>query len=266
MGYLTLDEIKDIELDLLCKFDIFCKQHNLTYSLAYGTLLGAIRHKDFIPWDDDIDVMMPRKDYEKLFELLDNGEVVADYIKHLTNSMPGYYYHFGKLYNDKTVARMENNVTEHGIWLDVFPVDNVPNSHFSAKIFHIKARMMRNMIIAGTTDFSDKKNKKYRTKKFLKFLTDVVGIDKISQKLNLYVQKNNKKTMNNVSIVHGQYDTNADLPYSTYFPTILKPFRGKQFPVSNGWDTILKGMYGDYMVIPDKDHQQTHYLKAFYKE
>lgn len=266
MEYLTLEEIKNIELDLLEKFDLFCEKNNLRYSLAYGTMLGAIRHKDFIPWDDDVDVMMPREDYQRLFQVLEQGEKIDNDISFLTLKSEGYYYHFNKIYNNKTIAKMDNNSTVHGIWLDIFPLDNTPSSKWKAKCFHVKARLLRNMIIAATTDFSDCNNKNYRIKKLLCKVSEIVGVQRISEYLNKYVQRYNKKDSELVSIIHGQYSTDADIERCLYYETEKKLFRGKYFNVSIGWDTILKGMYGDYMVIPDKDKQATHFLKAYYKE
>ena len=75
MNELTLDELKGIEFDILKHFDAFCKEHNIRYYLAYGTLLGAIRYKKFIPWDDDVDVLVPREDYERLLKIYkDNAQ------------------------------------------------------------------------------------------------------------------------------------------------------------------------------------------------
>ena len=266
MEYLTLDEIKDVELDLLVKFDMFCKKNNLRYSLTYGTLLGAIRHKDFIPWDDDVDVMMPREDYQRLFVLLEQGEKIDDDISFLTSKSEGYYYHFNKIYNNKTIAKMDNNSTVHGIWLDIFPLDNTPSSKILAKCFHVKARLLRNMIIAATTDFTDRNNKRYRIKRVLCGISKIIGIQRISDYLNKYVQRYNKKNTKLVSIVHGQYSIDADKERRLYFETEKRIFRGKFFNVSIGWDAILTGMYGNYMVIPDRDKQITHFLKAYYKE
>lgn len=267
MEFLSLDEIKNIELDLLVQFDDFCSKYDLKYSLAYGTLLGAIRHKDFIPWDDDVDVMMPRKDYEKLFELLcQNHLKMADYISVLTSKDEGYYYHFNKIYNNKTIAKMDNNITYHGVWLDIFPVDNMPNSRVLSLLFHIKARFLRNLIIAATTDFTERNNKKYYIKLILKKITNITGIQNVSDYLSRYVQKYNNKKSKRVSIVHGQYSTSADLSYDKYFETERKIFRGRYFEVSKYWDELLRGLYGDYMVIPKHDNQVSHYLKASYKE
>ena len=69
-----LKELKKIELDILLYIDRICREHNLLYYMAYGTLLGAVRHKGFIPWDDDIDIVMPRPDYEKLIKIMRGGE------------------------------------------------------------------------------------------------------------------------------------------------------------------------------------------------
>ena len=267
MEYLTLEEIKDIELDLLIKFDEFCIKHDLTYSLAYGTLLGAIRHKDFIPWDDDVDVMMPRDDYDKLFSLLcDKDEHITDYISVLTSKNSGYYYHFNKIFNKNTIAKMDNNVTEHGIWLDIFPIDSVPDSDIKAHFFHVKARLLRNIIISATTNFKSKKNNKYYLKLFLKCIANCIGVQKISDYLSKYIQKYNGNECKNVSVIHGQYSTAADLDYKQYFETERKIFREHYFCVSKGWDAILKGMYGDYMEIPDVGKRATHFLKASYKQ
>ena len=267
MECFSLDEIKDIELDLLIQFDNFCKENNLKYALTYGTLLGAIRHNDFIPWDDDVDVMMPRKDFEILKELLNSGKKsIAEYISFLSSEQDDYYYHFNKIYNNKTIAKMDNNITKHGIWLDIFPVDSMPKSKLMSKWFHIKARTLRNMIIAGTTDFNASNVNKVMSKKILSRISKIIGLKRIVVYLNKYVQKYNKRNEGVVSIVHGQYSVEADLHYEEYFDTELHIFRDHYFEIPKGWDKILKGMYGEYMMIPSKENQSTHYINAKYKE
>ena len=74
MKKIDLKELQKIEFDILCEFDEFCQKHGLKYSLAFGSLIGAARHKGFIPWDDDIDVYMMREEYEKFVELIEKGE------------------------------------------------------------------------------------------------------------------------------------------------------------------------------------------------
>ena len=96
---LTLDEMKAVELGILKKFDSICKENGLEYSLAYGTMLGAIRHKGFIPWDDDIDVFMKREDYEKLLELkYDDGDFEIKSYRYSKN----YYFLYSKMVDKRT--------------------------------------------------------------------------------------------------------------------------------------------------------------------
>ena len=112
-------DIKKICLDILVEFDAFCRKNNLKYSLAYGTAIGAVRHSGYIPWDDDIDVMMPRSDYEKLLSIFSND---GNY-KLFNDSMPDYYYQYAKIvdvnYPIKEFNRKEKLM---GLWIDIFPV------------------------------------------------------------------------------------------------------------------------------------------------
>ena len=118
---LTLDEMKAIELGILKKFDSICKENGLEYSLAYGTMLGAIRHKGFIPWDDDIDVFMKREDYEKLLALkYDDGDFEVKSYRYSKN----YYFLYSKIV-DKRTSICENWRAEKdmGLFVDIFPLD-----------------------------------------------------------------------------------------------------------------------------------------------
>ena len=127
--------IQEIELDILLEFDRICKKHGLKYQLYSGTLIGAVRHEGFIPWDDDIDVAMPRADYDKFIELKD--ELADDYFFQSYETDPQYINRFGKIRKNGTVF-MEKLVQEldmhHGIYIDVFPFDNIKPHSFSGKL------------------------------------------------------------------------------------------------------------------------------------
>ena len=105
---LTLDEMKAVELGILKKFDSICKENGLEYSLAYGTMLGAIRHKGFIPWDDDIDIMMPREDYEKLLAVWDQS-APKEYILQNTRTDSDFTQNFTKIRKDHTTFLQDAN-------------------------------------------------------------------------------------------------------------------------------------------------------------
>ena len=131
-GYKPTTEMKKIhvvELDLLERFDAFCKKSGLTYYADYGTLMGAVRHRGFIPWDDDIDVSMMRPDYNRMIELGEEYFQYPYYLMHYYNT-PGAYWGLTKLVNEETTCiepvRKDQQGYHHGIYLDVFAMDYVP--------------------------------------------------------------------------------------------------------------------------------------------
>ena len=124
---LELEDLKRIEFEMLCAFDDFAKKHGLCYWLIYGTLLGAARHKGFIPWDDDVDIAMPKNDYYRLVELVNNGERICDHIDldacGVQNCIP--YRPFAKLFDRRTSVVQNELVPMKGVneavWIDIFP-------------------------------------------------------------------------------------------------------------------------------------------------
>ena len=122
---LSVEEVKERELELLKTLHEFCDKNGLRYYLAYGSLIGAIRHKGFIPWDDDIDVLMPYEDYCKLIQLF-NGNSGSQYQLISREINKEYYLPYGKLVDTGTVMKEELNVSlEIGIYLDIFPFYNL---------------------------------------------------------------------------------------------------------------------------------------------
>ena len=125
MRKLELAEIQQIELEIFDAFVRLCKQHGLSYQLAYGSLLGAVRHQGFIPWDDDIDVVLPRPDYDRLLSTF--TEKTDHYL--LESPYTGnadYYYTYAKLYDtDTTLTEKTKRNCRRGIYIDVFPLDGI---------------------------------------------------------------------------------------------------------------------------------------------
>ena len=137
--YLTETDIKKvqkIELELLIEFDRICKKHNIIYSIDGGTLLGAVRHKGFIPWDDDSDVIMNRCEYDKLMEVIDSELDNTRFYYQDMNRTQGYRWGYGKLRRKGTeFVRLNQEFMpyQQGVFLDVFVCDYVPNNYI---LFH----------------------------------------------------------------------------------------------------------------------------------
>lgn len=123
MTKLSDDEVKKLSVEILRKVSQFCEQHGICYSLAYGTLLGAVRHKGFIPWDDDIDIMMPRGEYEKFLECFNDED--GRYKVWSSSIDKNYPYPFAKIEDRKTVVN-ELGYDKLGVAIDLFPIDMIP--------------------------------------------------------------------------------------------------------------------------------------------
>ena len=122
MRELSLEEVKKIGFDMLVKFDKICRENGIKYSLAYGTLLGAIRHKGFIPWDDDIDIMMSRNEYEKFLSVWKDDEY-----KLLTLQKGSEFWPLFSRITNPLTHLVPKKICNHGVWLAVIPYDNIPD-------------------------------------------------------------------------------------------------------------------------------------------
>ena len=267
MKQIDLDDIKQIELNILLEFDTFCKEHNLKYMLAYGTLLGAIRHKGFIPWDDDIDVCMPRDDYEKLYELLKGKKIKERYrlISYRDNSA---IYSFFKIVDDHTVANevMVNSGEQLGLWIDIFPIDGCPEDKKKASRLLKKAVFCRRLINLSNCRIGTGTTK---WKAILKIPVALFGrlIDsrKVAKHIDDLPQKYNVNSSTCVASFQGCDGEKEQMP-SSFLETIEVEFETHMFPATKEWDYYLTSLYGNYMELPPEDKRVQHSMVAYYKD
>ncbi len=268
MKKLSLEEIQKKELELLRKIDAFCEENNLTYFLAYGTLIGCIRHQAFIPWDDDIDIIMPRPDYNKFLELKD------EFHKEFKNTKIGYledktYYPYVKVLDTKTLLQERNlkkSFASH-IWVDIFPLDGISeDDKVNRKIF-LKQKIC--MKILASMKIKPFKMKGNILIKILGTLFIPFGIllnylfnfsryiDNLSQKI-AYTKAN--KVAN---IAECGYGFDEIIEKETLFPLLKKKFCGFEFNVPANYHDYLTQLYGDYMQLPPENERCTHFVDAW---
>lgn len=238
----NLKKIHDNLLSLLTEFDVLCEKNNIEYSLTFGTLIGAIRHKGFVPWDDDVDIAIDRKNYNKLISVVNKSSV----------------YELSRYHWVRTFKRKNDSLS-----IDIFPYDNVPDNILAAKlkVFVIK-------VLQGMIDKKKDLSKYSSVYKIAVKMTSVLGKPfKLSTKQKWYdkvsVLGNKKKTK--MICCYSSAFRSLDKHFnSDIFQSIIKvDFESKKFNSVKDYDVFLRGYYGDYMTLPEKSkrksfHKQNH--------
>lgn len=251
--------IKD-ELMIMDEIDRICSEDNIEYFLTAGTLLGAVRHGGMIPWDDDIDITMPRHDFEKFvnetYKKLDD-RFYLDY--HNTNKK--YFKSYAKVRIKNTIFQESaiNKKMDWGIWIDIFPLDNVSSSH-SKKTINIKKNVQYlNSILEKKYVYRFKDCKKKKSKLLYicsKFISTKFVIRKREQLMKKYNNESNEYFINYGSQYSVEKQTHEK---SRYFPTKYIKFENKKYKAPNDIDYILKKLYGNkYMELPPKEKRISH--------
>lgn len=264
MKLLSDNEIKEIELEILVEFHNFCKKHNLYYTLSGGTLLGAIRHRGFIPWDDDIDVMMYRSDYNRLIDLL-RRERISEKLDYLLPSEE-YLYPFMKIFRNDTVAKMEDNNTEHGIWIDIFPLDNLPSDTSKVRRSFLKSRFYRSCIIAMTSDLTAiKKDFKWFSKLILKKSCRLIGYKRVLDRTSTASQRYNQEETEYIGGLLWGYGIGEKMNKVEFFQPNSVKFENYEFTAPSCWEEYLIGIYGNYNELPPLEKRKGHGILAYMK-
>ena len=259
MRELNIDEIRSIQLEILKKVSEYCDDNNLRYSLAYGTLIGAIRHKGYIPWDDDIDIVMPRPDYERFIKSFNT--YATDYKVHVTELNSNFIYTFAKVSYNKSILIEDIEVRyEIGINIDVFPIDGVPSIDNPTMK---KQNFYRNLASFKTIKINSDRN-------IIKNIVLILG-KILLKRINLKMIDNSKK----YSFENEEYCCNISTGFTEdkaipkrYLEDFIDCFfENQKFKASKFYDEWLKSYYGDYMKLPPREKQVSHHrYKAYMKE
>ena len=276
MKELTLQEIQSQSLEVLQTVHDFCVAHDIRYSLAYGTLIGAIRHKGFIPWDDDIDIIMPRPDYERFV-----ASFSAPGLDFACEKDKDYFLNYCRVFDtaktgSTTFLPIGKNY-KGGVWIDVFPADGVSDDkeEFVRNIGEVKKNwMMQLRYRYSLASFRDI----LRTCGIKDFL--ILMAIKLSRQGRKKLDFNNDIVRKNaVRIPYGATEHWSQLCilddgirnyqlFEDFAETIDAEFEGRSFKIMKGYDRVLRNIYGDYMQLPPEEQRQPKHGHAtlFWKD
>ncbi|MBR4657488.1 MAG: LicD family protein [Oscillospiraceae bacterium] len=237
-------------LDLIYEFDRVCQKHGLTYYMIYGSLLGAARHKGFIPWDDDFDVAMPRADYERFIRL--SEEFQHPYFLQTPYTDPESAYSYAKIRNSNTtgISKMfQYSNFNHGIWITVFPLDYWDDQGGEERYAQIRQLNIYNSTFMRLKNPHLNEANQRRVSAYLAehrdHFKDYNEIHRLASSCN---DPNSKYVMTAV-ITMGRYDQKL-LDAADFASAVSLPFEGLQVSAPCGWDHLLRLWYGDYMQFP----------------
>lgn len=265
---MDLTELRRVEMEILSVFHDICRKHSLRYSLAYGTLLGCVRHQGFIPWDDDIDVMMPVEDYRKFLEI--GQEELGDryFLQHNKNDR-FYRNSFAKIRKNNTCAitkytRYEKH-SNHGIYIDIFPITYLPRNKFIQKIQEVILNIIGQ--INTTFCFEVVKSRKFKVIKFILLcLHKIIPyrlLALIEDKLMAIGTPENSDLLCGIYPELRGYLKKCVLEKDTFDHLLLMKFEDGEFFVPRDYDRILRRNYGEYWILPPEEKRRSHYFLAY---
>lgn len=275
--------LRDLEFDILKDVASFCEDNKLRYYLCGGTLLGCVRHGGFIPWDDDIDIIMPRPDYIKFMKSYNLRK--SNYRVNSLFTNPNFDSTFAEVEDIRTLKIYNGFKQEQqrGVNIDVFPTDGSPNKRYNRKIFWIVNNLISRFGVLAQMKFTKSKHFADQDTSFNIFRTGIrTGLKffaiPLARVAKLFINFNwavTKRAMK-YDVDKSEYIGVSTFPHygygecvkgSSFLKITKRPFEGILFSTPDNYDEYLSNLYGDYMKMQPKEKQVTHHdFVAYWKE
>ncbi len=252
----NIAKLKNTEIDLLKEFISVCNQLNLKYYIIAGTLIGAIRHGGFIPWDDDIDVAMPREDYEKF--IAQGQELLPPHLFIQTNETdPEYAFNYAKIRNSNTTFIEESNRNLHinsGVFLDIFVLDHFPKGTIRRKYIMFKDKVYLTAI--GRIFYRKSISRGLKLRQKITKLLFASPYDALNKREKFIRSFKESGLLHNFC---SNYQEKEIVPAQWYGEGVLVDFEGIKVNAPTQYDLLLKHIYGDYMKLPPEEKRVSHH-------
>lgn len=267
MRSMVNEEIKNVATEILGSVADFCDRFNLRYAIDYGTLLGGVRHGGFIPWDDDVDITMPRPDYEKFLELAKTNTIGSNLVL-IHDKASGGINAYAKIGDVRTIAYPAGRLKKYSlpVWVDIFPVDGCPKDEAVLKrqvqriqfIDHVRCETY-SLNVQNQAMRVSKRIAKFFLMKFMTPYPFARILDKMASK---YDFNQSDRIMNFLS----PYGIKDIMPQSYYDDAVDMNFEGIKVKAPKEYHVRLQNLYGDYLKLPPPEERISHSLDAYWLE
>lgn len=271
--YVVTSKMKKVwkkQMELLDNLDRICHKYGIKYFADSGTLIGAIRHKGYIPWDDDIDIVMKRADYNKFLEIAPKEFKKPIFVQTIYND-DGYFRTHAQMRNSNTTAILEsekdfNYKFNQGIFIDIFPLDEIPDNALLFKLQVFRLKVLKFIILFGYQKNKIESGKKIKNiilktriiPIICKWIVKIFGIKKIFKKFEKIASKYNGKGNKRISYLALSLGMKKNLWNISCFSSVERvKFENMMIDIPSGYDERLKTEYGDYMVFK-KEQPTSH--------
>lgn len=265
MRRMTLDEQKRAELDILIAIDTVCRETGLTYLLSGGTLLGAVRHKGFIPWDDDIDIAMPRPDYEQFFDVFRLGTIREryPYYQLISYRDKSAIYPFFKVVDTRSlvIEKYVDPKYKTGVWVDIFPLDGLNDS--DQPFVQNRKTMRRYDVLVANVNEGTSRFARFAKRAMKPLVSTGKDIYRVAKEFDELLASCQIRENRDVGEVMWCPKKENRLPYG-YIDPVEMEFEGRRFMASSMYERYLTNLYGDYMQLPPEKDRVPHPCEAYW--
>jgi lipopolysaccharide cholinephosphotransferase len=262
---LSENGLRRVQLEILHKIGDFCAVQNIRYYMFAGTLLGAVRHRGYIPWDDDIDIMMPRIDYERFCREFVVDSLTDHFSLYSSETCPNFLYPYVKVGSDLTLLVEDfDTAVPLGVNVDVFPLDGWPDGRIAVRIHRWRMRLDGRLLAAKASRRRLKRSwPKLLLLAALRPIMQRVSVTSIVDRITRRATSFPFNTSNYVGVTVWAY--RERVPRKSYGSPVELRFEDRTWPAPCNYELVLHTIYGDYMRLPPEDDRQSQHAFVAYQ-